>query len=211
MTRQDELEKIYKNRAPQDIPWIREDPPPALIETIEQHSIGPCKAIDLGCGTGSYALYLASLGFDVTGIDFAPSAIEAAKAKAEAAGLICRFMVQDVLGDLSEISDTYDFAYDWHLLHHVYPEQRDGYVDNVHRILNPGAHYLSVCFSSEDPNFGGTGKYRTTPLGTRLYFSSEDEMRELFEPGFEVVELKTIETAGRHTPHRSVYVLLQRR
>ena len=211
MTDRDELEAIYSTKAPEDIPWISEDPPPALIETIERNSIGPCKAIDLGCGAGSYALHLASLGFDVTGIDFAPSAIEVAKAKAGAAGLICRFMVGDVLSDLSEVTDTYDFAYDWHLLHHVYPEQRDEYISNVHRILNPGAHYLSVCFSEEDPNFGGTGKYRTTPLGTRLYFSSEDEMRELFEPGFKVVGLKTIETAGRHSPHRSVYVLLRRR
>ena len=116
-----------------------------------------------------------------------------------------------MLGDLSEIGGTYEFAYDWHLLHHVYPEQRSKYTENILRILEPGGHYLSVCFSEENPNFGGSGKYRTTQLGTRLYFSSEDEMRELFEPGFDVVELKTFETEGRHLPHRSVLALLQRR
>ena len=211
MTHQDELEIIYRTKAPDDIPWNREGPPPALIEAIERHKIRPCKAIDLGCGTGNSALHLAGRGFDVTGIDFASSAIEAARAKAEAARIRCRFLVADVIGDLSEITDTYDFAYDWHVLHHVYPEQRHTYVKNVARILNSRGRYLSVCFSEKNPNFGGSGKYRTTPLGTKLYFSSEHEMRELFEPCFDMEELGTIETEGKHTPHLSVYAFMRRR
>ena len=79
---------------------------------------------------------------------------------------------------------------------------------NVHRILRLGGRYLSVCFSEGDPSFGQKGKYRTTPLGTTLYFSSERELRDLFEPLFTVDELCTVEIAGKYTPHLAVKALL---
>ena len=53
---------------------------------------------------------------------------------------------------------------------------------NVSKILTQGAWYFSVSFSETDPQFGGAGKFRTTPIGTTLYFSSESELRELFSP-----------------------------
>ena len=208
MTHQDDLDRIYRTRSPEDIPWNRKDPPQALVEFLEKGKITPCKTIDLGCGTGSYAIHLAGLGFDVTGIDFAPSAIKQAKAKARVSGIPCRFLAADVLGDIGEIAEAFEFAYDWHLLHHIYPEHRQHFVRNVNRLLAPGGRYLSVCFSEDDPAFGGTGKYRTTPMGTRLYFSSEKEMRELFEPHFVIEELKTIETEGKTAPHLSVWAFM---
>ena len=91
------------------------------------------------------------------------------------------------------------------------PEDREKYAKNVFTLLNPGATYLSVCFSEEDPQFGGTGKVRRTPIGTVLYFSSESEIRELFAPYFILSELKTITVTGKFGPHRAVYVLANRR
>ena len=66
------------------------------------------------------------------------------------------------------------------------PSDRKQYVETVHRLLVPGGKYLSVCFSEKDAGFGGTGKERRTPLGTVLYFSSEDELRDLFGPYFDI-------------------------
>jgi hypothetical protein len=91
------------------------------------------------------------------------------------------------------------------------PEDRETYARNVHSLLNPGATYFSVCFSEEDPQFGGTGKIRRTPIGTVLYFSSESEIRELFSPCFAIRDLKTIEVRGKFGPHRAVYLLANRR
>lgn len=211
MSHQDELDRLYRTRGPEDIPWNREDPPQALVDFLEEGRVTPCKTIDLGCGVGNYAIHLAGLGFDVTGIDFAPTAIKQAKAKAEASGIPCRFLVADVLGDLREITEAFEFAYDWHLLHHIYPEHRQRFVRNVSRLLAPGGLCLSVCFSEDDPAFGGMGKYRTTSMGTRLYFSSEKEIRELFETGFVIEELKTIETEGRAAPHLSIYATMTKK
>jgi 2-polyprenyl-3-methyl-5-hydroxy-6-metoxy-1,4-benzoquinol methylase len=206
-----ELDKIYREIPLEQIPWNIETPPRALIELIKSEKVKPCKTIDLGCGAGNYAIYLAGKGFDVLGIDISPSAIKIAKENATKRGAKCDFLTSNVLGDLHEIKETFDFAYDWELLHHIFPEDRKKYCENVSRILNPRGKYLSVCFSEEDSQFGGSGKYRKTPLGTVLFFSSEKELRNLFEPCFNVEELKTIEIAGKFAPHKAIYTFMAKR
>ena len=207
--KQVDIDRIYREIPMEKIPWNIETPPDALVELVKNGKVKPCKTIDLGCGVGNYAIYLSSVGFDVTGIDVSPTAIEIAKKNAKKKkGTKCSFLAADVLGDLEEVKVTFDFAYDWELLHHIFPEKRREYIENVHRILNPRGKYFSVCFSEEDPQFGGSGKYRETPLGTILYFSSEDEIRDLFEPYFNVKELKTLEIVGKFEPHLVNYAFM---
>ncbi len=196
---------------PAEIPWNIETPPNALVELVESGKVKPCKTIDLGCGTGNYAIYLANKGFNVTGVDISPTAIKIARENAEKKRVKINFLIADVLGDLDEIKETFDFAYDWGLLHHIFPEKRKKYVENVYRILNPRGKYLSVCFSEKDPQFGGSGKYRKTSLGTILYFSSKDELKDLFDPYFNIKELKTIEISGKSAPHVANYVFMEKR
>jgi len=205
------MDEIYKTVPVEEIPWNMETPPEALVELVQSGRVRPCKAIDLGCGTGNYAIYLAGLGFQVTGIDISPTAIKIAEEHANKKGIQCNFLVADLLGTWVEVGGTFDFAYDWELLHHIFPEQRKRYVENVAKILNPGGKYLSVCFSERDPQFGGLGKYRETPLGTLLYFSSEDELRGLFEPHLNIRELRTIEVRGKAAPHLANYVFMERK
>jgi len=165
----------------------------------------------LGCGAGNYAIYLVSKGFDVTGIDISLADIKIAKENREMKGVRPNFLVADVFGDLDEVKETFEFAYDWELLHHIFPEKRKKYIGNVHKILNPGGKYLSVCFSEKDPHCGGSGKYRKTPVGTVLYFSSDDELRDLFEPYFEIKELKVIEVSGKFVSHLANYAFMERK
>lgn len=206
----DQMEKIYKDISPEKIPWNIETAPDILKNIVRTGKIKPCKVIDLGCGTGNYVIYLSSKGFDATGVDFSKTAIELARNSALKSGVICKFIWADVLGEMTEVKETFDFAYDWELLHHIFPPDREKYINNVYSLLNPGGKYLSVCFSEEDPDFGGEGKYRKTPLGTILYFSSEGELRDLFEPDFHIHELCTSEIAGKYGPHMAVIALMER-
>jgi len=167
--KQVDIDKIYRETPLEKIPWNVETPPEAVVELVRSGSIKPCKTVDLGCGAGNQAVYLAGMGFSVTGVDSSAEAIRLAGENAAKKKVSCRFVVADVLGDLREIPDTFDFAYDWELLHHIYPEQRETYIANVQRLLNQGGKYLSFCFSEHDTQFGSVGKYRETALGTVLY------------------------------------------
>jgi 2-polyprenyl-3-methyl-5-hydroxy-6-metoxy-1,4-benzoquinol methylase len=164
----EQMDKIYSGLLLplDDIPWNQPEPPAVLVDLIESGKVSPCKAIDLGCGTGNYAIYLASQGFDVTGVDISPKVIEIAKENARKKGIRCNFVVADLLEDFGQINKTFDFAYDWELLHHIFPEKRKRYAENINMLLNPKAKYLSVCFSEKDPQFGSKRKYRKTRLGT---------------------------------------------
>jgi SAM-dependent methyltransferase len=206
-----DVDRIYQDIPLDNIPWNSETPPDALVRLVQDGKVRPCKTIDLGCGAGNYAIYLAGLGFDVTGVDSSPTAIKIAGDQAEKRGVRCRFIVADLLGDLHEVTDTFDFAYDWEFLHHIFPDDRETYIRNVYTALRPGATYFTVCFSEKDPQFGGKGKFRKTRIGTTLYFSSESELRELISPDFRIRELKTIDVRGRFGPHVAISVLAQRR
>ncbi|MBU4449907.1 MAG: class I SAM-dependent methyltransferase [Actinobacteria bacterium] len=207
------MDKIYSGLilSLEDIPWNQPEPPAALVELIESGNVSPCKAIDLGCGTGNYAIFLAGQGFEITGVDISPKAIEIAKENARKKRVLCNFIVADLLGDLGQINKTFDFAYDWELMHHIFPERRKRYAENINMLLNPKAKYLSVCFSEKDRQFGGKGKYRKTRLGTYLYFSSEDEIKRLFSSYFNILELKTIEISGKPSPRFVIYALMEKK
>jgi SAM-dependent methyltransferase len=205
-----DVDRIYRTMPPDTIPWNSETPPEELVAFVQEGKVRPCRTIDLGCGAGNYACWLADLGFDVTGVDSSPTAIKIARELVEKKRARCRFIVADLLGDLNEVEGTFDFAFDWEVLHHIFPEDRETYIRNVHRITSPGARYFSVCFSQDDPQFGGTGKYRETRIGTRLYFSSESEIRELVSPYFRIQELKTVEIGGKYGTHRAICLLAER-
>jgi len=205
-----DIDRIYQKIPLDKIPWNSETPPDALVELVHSGKVQPCKTIDLGCGAGNYAIYLAGEGFEVTGVDSSPTAIKIATENAQKRGVKCRFIVADLLGDLHEVKETFEFGYDWELLHHIFPEDRKKYVENVYNLLKPGAKYLSVCFSEKDPQFGGTDKFRKTQLGTVLYFSSESEIRDLFSPYFAIEELKTIEINTKFASHCVIYSFSKR-
>jgi cyclopropane fatty-acyl-phospholipid synthase-like methyltransferase len=206
-----DIDRIYQTVPLDRIPWHMETPSTVLVELVESGIIQPCKTIDLGCGAGTYAIYFASVGFEVTGVDSSPTAIRIAQDRARKKGVRCRFIVADLLGDMHEITEKFDFAYDWEVLHHIFPEDRPTYIRNVVSLLNPNGLYFSVSFSEKDPQFGGTGKFRKTHLGTTLYFSSESEIRDLLSPYFVVKELKTIEISGKFGSHYAVSAFSEKR
>lgn len=208
-----QMDGIYGAMAPEAIPWNKPDPPAMLVEMVEAGIVPPCDTVDLGCGAGNYAVWLAARGFRVTGIDLSANAIALAVRLAESQGASCRFLQGDLTAEVpDDLVGAFDFAYDWEVLHHVFPADRARYAAHVHRLLRPRGRYLSVCFSEADaPAFGGQGQWCRTPIGTLLYLSSEQEIAALFDPLFHLDELRTIEIPGRHGTHQAVKALMTRR
>ena len=211
MSIKEQMEQIYRDIALQDIPWNNQAAPELLVSAVTGRMPRPRTVIELGCGAGNNVTSLARLGFDVTGVDIAENAVAIACESARRAGVACRFVAADVRGDLAALAGPCDFAFDWELLHHIFPEDRQRYVANVGRLLRADGTYLSVCFSEDDPQFGGTGKYRKTPIGTELYFSSEREVESLVSRFFAIDELKTIDLRARRGSHRAIFLLARKR
>ena len=74
------------------LPWDTGTPDPMLVEMIESHAIEPGRTLEVGCGTGTNAIYLAQHGFEVVGVDISPLAVESARAKANVLPVKVRFV-----------------------------------------------------------------------------------------------------------------------
>lgn len=101
----------------------------------------PSTALDLGCGTGGDAVYLAGLGIDTTGLDFSPAALELAKQRAGERGVTVTWIEGDVL-DLPIADASIDLVTDHGWLHHVRAEDQPSYAREVARVLTPGGLLL---------------------------------------------------------------------
>jgi SAM-dependent methyltransferase len=101
----------------------------------------PGKALDLGCGTGTNAITLARHGWRVTGVDFIPKAIFAARAKAARSGVTIDFLVASV-ADLSALSGPFDYVLDIGCLHTLKAEDRMRYAMSLSRLLRSRAWYM---------------------------------------------------------------------
>ena len=207
------FEKVYEE--PEAV-WTKAEPPPELVELVEGGQIKPSKAVDIGCGEGFYSIYLASKGFDVLGIDISEKAIEYAKKNAKEQGVVAHFMPLD-LYDLDQLAEKFDFVLEWAIMHHIMPPQRQKYVEGLTNLLNDKGKYLSVCFNEKSPMFKKSGeKFRTSPpganvpAGTKLYFSSLDELKSLFESHFKIIEAKLIEVPGKGWTHIENYFFMEK-
>ncbi len=85
-------EEIYSRHNLTEIPWHSDKPDRELIDLIENKKIKPYSVLDVGCGAGTDAIYLASKGCKVTAIDVSHEAIRIAWERAEKAGVEINFI-----------------------------------------------------------------------------------------------------------------------
>jgi SAM-dependent methyltransferase len=155
--------------------------------------------------------YQSGLGFDVTRVDSSQTAISIAEKNAREKGGRCRFIVADLHVNRQEVTVTFDFAFDWELLHHILPKDHQTYIRNVLRILNPRCHIPLRLLPRTGPPVWREREIPENMVGTTHYFSSESELQDLVSPYFRIRELKTIEIGGKFGSHVVIYLLAERR
>ena len=116
--------------------WDARLPSGELRRVVEQGIIRPGPAVDLGCGSGTDAIYLASKGFTVTAIDIAPTALSLGREKAERAGVKVRWLLASVLS-LPNL-EPFEFIFDRGCYHEVRFDNAAAYVETVRRLSQPG-------------------------------------------------------------------------
>jgi SAM-dependent methyltransferase len=153
----------------------------------------PGRALDLGCGTGTNAIALTRHGWQVTGVDFSPKAIAAARRKATREATKADFHVGDV-SDLHYLHGPFDYALDIGCLHTLSSAQRKPYADEVARLLRPGAVFMLYAWLPQT-------------RGRRQMGLSTQAVEDLFQAGF----MRTKSVQGKDGPGESVWYWFNRK
>ncbi|MDT5312254.1 MAG: hypothetical protein QOE74_1274 [Mycobacterium sp.] len=126
-------------------PWDGKAPKDSVIEWQTEGWVHG-DVLDIGCGLGDNAVFLAENGHVVTGLDISPTALIIAEQRAKDAGVDVTFAVADST-KLDGYTDAFDTVIDSGLFHSLDHEGRRSYVAAVHRATRPGATLLLSCFS----------------------------------------------------------------
>lgn len=142
-----------------EVPWDAQLPPPEVEALLKTLDVG--RALDLGCGYGRTAIYLAQQGWQVDGVDFVPQAIAEANRRATEAGVMeqIRFWCGSV-AELGFLNGRYDLAIDIGCMHSLSPPLQLAYRNELLRLLRPGAVYLLFArlrHPDDDPKDGPSG------------------------------------------------------
>ena len=170
-------------------PFFVDWPDESLAGDFGRQALRPGRVLELGCGNGRNAVYMASLGCSVDAVDFSQTAIEWGRDRARAAGREVRYVHESVL-KIDIISATYDLVYDSGCFHHIAPHRRQAYVKLVSTALKPGGTFSMICFRPE----GGSGLtdiqvYERRTLGGGLGYS-ESALLAIFGSCFRIVEIR---------------------
>jgi 2-polyprenyl-3-methyl-5-hydroxy-6-metoxy-1,4-benzoquinol methylase len=166
---------FFKNIYRGTPPWDIGRPQAEFVALAESGAIRG-EVLDIGCGTGDIALHLASRGFLVCGVDFAPLAIKKAREKARQRGLDVEFIIDNAL-EPTQLTRAFDTVIDSGLFHTFGLDAPPFYVATLARLVRPGGCLFILCFSENQP--GSFGPRRITQAEIRAAFRDGWIVREI--------------------------------
>jgi len=179
------FQRLYRSASkPEDLPWHMPDPPELLVKALDLRET-PDRALDIGCGSGTYAIYMAERDYRVTAIDFMPQAITMLKGRIEGRSL----PIQAVQADINQwtTQEPFDVVLDVGCLHTPGMIDLDTYKSRLLDWLAPGGDFILV-------HFGRRGWWDYWPIGPQRVYS--DTFRRQFAPELELVEDASEERRG---------------
>ncbi|MBE9136956.1 class I SAM-dependent methyltransferase [Nodosilinea sp. LEGE 07088] len=181
---------------------------PRILQAIACLALAPgSRILDLGCGTGDIAVWLANSGYAAYGIDIAPSAIAWAKEKAQAQQSQVQFTVGSVLDLAVYEDDSFDLVVDSRCLHCIIGPDRAHTLANIYRVLKPSGGFLIQSMCGEvmedspmrptfDPNSCCT--MNDQGIATRYIGSASVILEELTTAGFSIDNWHVVPREGPH-------------
>jgi SAM-dependent methyltransferase len=175
MSVEDHFREAYKEGS---APWDIGKPDFNLIQTVTTTPIAPCKALEIGCGTGDNAIWLSQQNFTLVGVDSAEIAIEKAREKAAKANVTCAFAVLNIL-KTSVDGAPFGFAFDRGCFHTVdSPQERQSFAEQINRHLGENGLWLSLIGSADEQRLSEGPPKRTAR-----------DIVSAVEPYFEILSL----------------------
>lgn len=180
-------------------PWDTGRPDPHLVALLPTLP-GVQRVLEIGCGTGTNAVWMAEQGLDVTAIDLAPLALDRARARAEAAGVHVHFARVDILHEAPP-GHGYHLVYDRGCLH-VFDlaADRARFAAQVAAHLADGGLWVCIAGSTEGPA-RDTGPPRR----------SARDLVEAIEPHLELVSLEAVRFSAEEPHAAAAWRCLSRR
>lgn len=136
---------------PSSTPWDIGGPQPVVQRLVALGAIRG-EVLDPGTGPGHHAIHCAANGFAATGIDVSETAIERARANAQAAAVSVDFRVGDAK-TLDGFTDRFDTVVDTAFYNTFGGEAQQHYLRALHRATRPGARLFMV--EAADYNING--------------------------------------------------------
>ncbi len=165
----------------EDTPWDSGRPSKELQLILDQLGIDRDTAIDLGCGTGTNAVFLAQQGFDVTGIDCSATALEKARQRAEQAGVSVNWIQTDVQ-NFGGIPPA-DFLFDRGCYHCCRTVDLEGYLQTHRNLSREGTLFL--CLAGNPESGESEGPPRVSAVDFVTEFNALYRLVQLREFHFE--------------------------
>lgn len=184
-----------------NIPWDHDAADENLIRIVEEFELRPCTVLDLGCGTGVNAVWLAQQGFGVTGLDLSPTAIRKAEERAKDQKVKFNLFSGDFL-DQSAMKGPFDFIFDRGCFHCFDGlEDRSSCANRIAELLTPNGFWLSLIGNADD-----------VPRAIGPPTLSAAEVSKIVEPRFEILSLAAGHFGGgQEDPPKAWICLMKKR
>ena len=196
-----DFDALYRGESPAEgVPAITTPPwdtkaPKENVVAWQEAGLVHGEVLDIGCGLGDNAVYLAAQGHSVTGLDISPTALITAERRTKDTGVDVRFAVADAT-ELDGYADAFDTVIDSGMYHCLDDDGKRSYAAAVHRATRPGATLLLGAFS--DANAQDRARSRA--------MVTEQTLREtLGDAGWEITSL-TSETV--QLPHEDTHAAI---
>jgi SAM-dependent methyltransferase len=137
-----------------EAPWDTGYPSTELQRVVAEEQWPPGRILELGCGTGVNAVWLAQQGFDVTALDLSPLAIGRARQRAAEASVTVRFVEGDVLNP-PDLGAPFAWLFDRGCYHVVRREDVEGYLRTLERFTKPGSQGLVLTGNAREKHEPG--------------------------------------------------------
>jgi 2-polyprenyl-3-methyl-5-hydroxy-6-metoxy-1,4-benzoquinol methylase len=171
-----DFEKAY---ARGETPWDSGVPDEELLRVINEGLLPGRRLLEFGCGTGTNAIELTRLGYEVTAVDYVPQAIERAREKARADRIEIDFRVVDLTKD-PDLGGPYDVLFDRGVYHHIRRVDFPAFRRVLERVSRHGTFWLSLA---------GNAKEQTEYGPPRVH---EHEIRSELGPLFDILDLREL-------------------
>jgi len=197
MSEDNRFEKRYVEG---NLPWDVKRRDFNLSRLVEDGIIPSGKALELGCGTGDNAIWLAKNGFSVRACDYSKTAIDMAGGKAKKENVLIEFHQLDFLKDRIP-GEPYHFIFDRGCFHGLdQDEERKIFAQNVASALEEKGHWLSLIGSADDI-------MRETGPPKR----SARDIVNAVEPFFEILYLKKSHFESDQVPPARIWACLMQK